>query len=121
MVFQRVAEFFGSVAVTMTEEIDEERPVTGEGRVGDDWRKVRGGCTAQSMKPDQWQVVSRELQVPKVPPWWLQQKAVHRALPHVSKRGSGYQEGSPLVGLAVVVVGSSNGDVVEPVTVDVPG
>jgi hypothetical protein len=41
MVFKRVAELFGSVAIAVTEEIDQERAVTGQGWVGDDWCKVR--------------------------------------------------------------------------------
>jgi hypothetical protein len=77
MVVERVAELFGSVAVAVTEEIDQERAMTDQARAGDNWSKVRCGCTAQPMKPDQGQVLSRKLQIPKIGARGLQEQTVH--------------------------------------------
>jgi hypothetical protein len=41
MVFEGVAERFWSLAIAVTEEVDEERAVPGQGWVGGDWCKVR--------------------------------------------------------------------------------
>ena len=41
MVFKRVGELFGCVAVAVTEEIYQERAETDQGRAGNNWCKVR--------------------------------------------------------------------------------